>query len=811
MSDLRLQLILDLGGNLAARAAEAARRLRRLGTDTQQSMAMANRAAAGFDRGLSKLGNRYTGFLSAAGIGVAVKGVGSLDDRMRRLGIESGKSDEKIAALKSRIFEVANMPDIRLDPDQLISALEEVQGLTGNLDFGVDALREVGLALQGTGADGSALGKVLSTMNLTMDIKSTDDVRAALAVMIGQGKEGAFVFRELAGEGPSAMAAIASSGRRGVGALREMGAVLQALRPNFGGPAEVVTAYEAFFETLQNGKNIEFLKANGIDIWEDEAKGIMKSFPTLTRAIMQATGGDVVQLGQVFSDTALKAMLPFANQWRTLGDLPSLDKFMAVDGDFSQVSADSARAAEGFGAALQSLTTAANQFANTELSGPVADLADAIGSLDPAELQEYLELAKQIAMVGGGLVGANMLARNFTGKGIGQLTVAGAGRLFGRRPPPPPDPPPPPPPPGGGGGGPGPNALQRVQVTNWPTGLQGQGNRGANPPTPPRPPGPPGPPSGGPGPGGAGVQRVRVSNWPPGLRSRSGRGPNPPVPPRPPTPPVPRLQRVQVTNWPTGLRGQGNRGANPPTPPRPPGPPGPPSGGPGPGGAGVQRVRVSNWPPGLRSRSGRGPNPPVPPRPPTPPVPRLQRVQVTNWPPALLSGGSRGPIPPPPGPVPPAPGPGPGGRGRGLLNSAGRAAGAAGVAMAATQLAAAAIEGDGRGAAGAGGSMAGAWAGGAAGAAIGTMLLPGIGTAIGGGIGAIGGAIGGEELATSLYDTLGRLFSDNGKNSEPVSGEIVVRVESAEGTTAQVRGVKRHRGPVDLAAEARTGATMGGG
>ncbi|MGL5185824.1 MAG: hypothetical protein ACRC8L_03135, partial [Plesiomonas shigelloides] len=53
---------------------------------------------------------------------------------------------------------------------------------------------------------------------------------------------------------------------------------------------------------------------------------------------------------------------------------------------------------------LQLLKNSWGQFSNQQLATPIAELADAINSLDPAAVQNWLETGKNIALVVGGLI-----------------------------------------------------------------------------------------------------------------------------------------------------------------------------------------------------------------------------------------------------------------------------------------------------------------------------------------------------------------------------------------------------------------------
>ncbi len=112
--------------------------------------------------GLDRLGNRYTAVLSGAGGVGAVKAVSDLDTRFTYLGIQAGKTTEEMDALKRKIFEVAQAPDIRVDPAGITDAIGVIIEKTGNMQVATDNIRNIGLAMRATQAAGKDVGGVVA-------------------------------------------------------------------------------------------------------------------------------------------------------------------------------------------------------------------------------------------------------------------------------------------------------------------------------------------------------------------------------------------------------------------------------------------------------------------------------------------------------------------------------------------------------------------------------------------------------------------------------------------------------------------------
>ncbi|MCF8491354.1 MAG: phage tail tape measure protein [Rhodospirillum sp.] len=462
MADLRHQLIIDLGGNLRTSAAAAARGVAAIGQQATRSMGVANRAAAGFDRGLTVLGNRYTAFLTAAGLGAAMKGVGDLEQRLAYVGRQAGRSKEEMNALRDEIFRVANMPQVRLDPSQIADALESFLDKTGELDAFRENLLGIGASIRASGAEARQVGLTFAGMFSNFGIKDAAEVQRALTAALKIGDKGSFTGADFARHGMSLTATYAANTKRGgVAAARELMTAMQVINAGIGDADQSKTALEGLFRSLNDPKVRRFIENFGIQIMDPEEPSRMRDALDIMMDIVKMTGGDQQKLALGITDSsardALKGLSTMYGQGTMDAQVASLRS--ATD-DANVLMTEATDVASNFNGALQMLTNTAQQFANTKLVGPVEDLAMAINSLDPEALQEYLDIAGKIALVGGGLVAANMLARNVTGKGLGQLAVGGVGRLLGK-----------------GKGAMGAAAglaaagVTPVQVTNWPAGF----------------------------------------------------------------------------------------------------------------------------------------------------------------------------------------------------------------------------------------------------------------------------------------------------------------------------------------------------
>jgi len=410
MGDLKTSIILDLSGNLQNRARQMTGSLNQLGRQGSASMRLLGRGVALAGRGLDRMGNRYMALITgAAGVGAA-RQVANLENRFTRLGIQANRSTEDMDALKKKIFETAKAPEIRVDPGQITSAIEEIIEKTGDLKFAEANIRNIGLALQATGADGAAIGGILAEFQ-KMGLSGRQAFEA-LDILTVQGKEGAFTLQNLAALGPRVVTAYTAMGRTGVPAIREMGAALQVIRQGTGSSEMAATAFEALLRTLGDADKLKLLQRGGITVFEPGSTTTMRALPAIMEDIIKKTNGSKIALSKVFDAEAIRAFNAAAGEFQRTGKVESLQRFYQVQADGSTITRDSIRGAKTFNAALTNLYTVWQQFADNELTEPIKRLTEYLDGLKPGTVERWLEMGKNIAMITGGLIVARKM---FTG------------------------------------------------------------------------------------------------------------------------------------------------------------------------------------------------------------------------------------------------------------------------------------------------------------------------------------------------------------------------------------------------------------
>ncbi len=419
MGEVRSSILVDLAGNLQRKAGQYNNSLDRMGKSGSRSINMISRSLSKMSTGLDRLGNRYTALLTgAAGVG-SVKMVMGLEDRFTRLGIQANKSAGEINALKKEIYDAAMAPDVKLDPGKITSAIEEIVEKTGDLEFAEKNIRNIGLAISATGANGQSIGGIMAEFQ-KMGIIDPKQILEAMDILNVQGKEGAFTLQNLAALGPRVVTSYTSMGRGGVQAIREMGAALQVIRQGTGSSEMAATAFEALMRTLGDAQKVGMLKKGGVKIFDAEAlkdgKEILRPINEIMVDIIKKTGGKKTIMSKIFDAEAIRAFNSAASEFQRTGSLDSIDKFMSVQGDGTTTVQDSARAASTASAAMQNLYTAWKKFADNKLTEPIQKFADILNNLDPDKLERILKIGTGAAIGMGGLIVGNKVLR--AGRGM---------------------------------------------------------------------------------------------------------------------------------------------------------------------------------------------------------------------------------------------------------------------------------------------------------------------------------------------------------------------------------------------------------
>jgi hypothetical protein len=295
--------------------------------------------------GLLAMGSRAFAVIGGAiAVRSAARAAMATEERLERLGVQANRSTDQVQALWDRIAspDVALNPDIAVDPRKVLAAVEQIVEMTGDLAFAEANMAGLARAIQATGAEGEAIGGLAAELQ-KMGL-APREVAVALDNLTAKGKEGAFTLGNLAALGPRIFAAYAATGRGGLKAVDELGAVLQVIRMGTGSAQQATTAFEAMLRTLQDADKVKFLQRNGIKVFEDDGT-TMRAIDDLMKDIVRASGGDPLKLSLVFDAEAMRAFNVLNAEFRRTGGFGSLERIRAVQGR-GALEADAARIAK---------------------------------------------------------------------------------------------------------------------------------------------------------------------------------------------------------------------------------------------------------------------------------------------------------------------------------------------------------------------------------------------------------------------------------------------------------------------------------
>lgn len=392
---LSTEIMINLAGNLTAKARQYGANMSQFARNHQKAMRLVKATTEAAGRGLDTLGNRYTAMIAGLGSSLTIKQVADFDAQMRRMGTDAQLTTEQVKTLHDKIRDVSNQKDIRIDASALGQGASELLGKTGDYQYVVDNLRNMGLMMQAFGVDGQVAAGLMAQF-WEKNVRGADAVNNMMDRLYSQFAEGAVSVADVARAAPKLFSIIQDQGPE---AIAQMGAFAQVFAKNKGSIDETVTSIQAMYASLSDKKNIEFLKKNGIDVFVKGTKDIKKPYE-LMMEILKRAKYDPLKLQDVFDQTGMQGIKALLNPENR--QLMEQMIYGTIELGSTQKAAQTN--AEGFNAAMQSLNNEWQRFAEGQLAKPVQDLADALNSVDQNTVQNWLQVGKYMAIALGGII-----------------------------------------------------------------------------------------------------------------------------------------------------------------------------------------------------------------------------------------------------------------------------------------------------------------------------------------------------------------------------------------------------------------------
>ncbi|HDS5559610.1 TPA: phage tail tape measure protein [Klebsiella michiganensis] len=415
---LTTEILINLAGNLTAKARQYGANMSEFARTNQRAMNVVKATSAAAGRAIDSIGSRYTGMIAGLGSSLTVKNVADFDAQMRRMGTDAQLTAEQVNKLREKIREVSNESDIRIEASELGQGVGELLGLTGDDKFVDENVRNLGLAMQAFGVDGQTAAGLLAQF-WEKGVKGADDVGKMLDKLYQQFAVGSVSVSDIAKVAPKLFSII---GEQGPVAIAQMGAFAQVFAKTKGSADEVVTSIQAMYASLQNKDKIKFLKRQGIDVFQPGSKEFKLPFELMSEILKRAKN-DPLKLQDVFDQTGMQGI----NSLLKPENMKLMQELIYGTVEYGATQKAAKTNAEGFNAALQSLNNEWQRFAESNLAEPVQELADALNSVDHETVQNWLNIGKNIAIAGAGIIAA----RKAFQLGKGALDLFGVGKSKG--------------------------------------------------------------------------------------------------------------------------------------------------------------------------------------------------------------------------------------------------------------------------------------------------------------------------------------------------------------------------------------------
>jgi hypothetical protein len=275
---------------------------------------------------------------------------------------------------------------------------------TGDLKGAVDNLQTFATVAAATGASVEDIGSAAADLSQKFDIKTTEGMSEALAMLAFQGKKGAFEIKNMAAEFPLLASAAANAGLRGEGGVKNLGGLIQIATVGAGKEQATTALVDAFTELSKHAKELEggslgkrinvFEKGKGIGHGE-----VQRNFGDVIQELVSAAHGDMTKIEPIFGLRGIKAINPLVGAYQKAdiaagggraGDMAGraalvkmIQENVEAGGTFKEVQIDAAHALQDTSAQLENLNTNLTDAVRSKLLPALIELVPKLQPLIP--------------------------------------------------------------------------------------------------------------------------------------------------------------------------------------------------------------------------------------------------------------------------------------------------------------------------------------------------------------------------------------------------------------------------------------------
>ncbi|MBQ8000733.1 MAG: phage tail tape measure protein [Ruminococcus sp.] len=338
--------------------------------------AFASRAASaiqGVDKAFSGLGTAMGAIGVSLSVGAATKEIIELDNRLTRIGLTADASAEQVAALKQKVFEAASDSSIKIDTTSINDALDVVMTKTGDLKYAEDNIRNIAIAIQATGEQGSSIGSVFAEFQKFG--YSAEQITQLMDDMVKQGDQGAFTFGEFAKAGSAVISAYSPIGTAPED-IKKANAAMQIIMMGTKNAEIAVTALGSAMSELSSPDKQAKLMAIGVRVRDESGK--FRDFNDIMADLLKVSEkvGNTDFLGNIFGQTTMQAIRAYGNFYEDM-----YPKLMDLGDTTGAMENKSATMANTLAANLQQVQTAFVRFADAKLTEPLEKLTNLLNKL----------------------------------------------------------------------------------------------------------------------------------------------------------------------------------------------------------------------------------------------------------------------------------------------------------------------------------------------------------------------------------------------------------------------------------------------
>ncbi|MCE0278969.1 phage tail tape measure protein [Klebsiella pneumoniae] len=423
---LNTEILINLTGNLTAKARQYGANMSEFARRSERAMSVVKATASAAGRGIDALGNRYTAAIAGFGGSAMLRNFTTTERQLTQLGIVAEKTRAEMRSMYEGIQDETFK--VGIDPKSLLETYGIINGMMGSVEFAEKNKDTLAATLASTGVSGEELGALVSQFPkfTGFDKANPEDLKLAVDGLNRLGKEGSFELGHMAKYLPSLFSAAAAMGQTGQQGIMNVGILSEAANDLTGNPAISATHIQSLLTNLQSGKTEKALKDAGISTRNKDGgfRDIVELATEIARKSLHyslKSGKSQTSLleGAGFDDYSVR----FLQSMSTPEEIRRIERYRNVIADGKSIFVDAKYASDDFASSLQRLSISWEKFSNSQLSGPVRELADYINSVDQNSVQNWLDVGKQIAIAGAGFIAARKAFQ--LGKGAWDLFGVG--------------------------------------------------------------------------------------------------------------------------------------------------------------------------------------------------------------------------------------------------------------------------------------------------------------------------------------------------------------------------------------------------